>query len=488
MKNIKPINKKLSSLILVIIITVSILFAVFLGIMIYSDSQYNTMLNNLFEYTRLSQEINNAYINFDNYIQSQSENSLESYYDSIYASITSAESIKNNASSKDIYYHSIGINELILSYKNENQYILDNFNKMDFDDIYPNIKNSQTYYTYIVSKLSQITKMQTEVSLQYFDYISSTMRVFILVCVLFMGVLLFSILMMTTKFSKTISKPITTLTSYAVKISKGQFTEPDIYSDNFTEIHDLSQSLNSMKHKINHMIIDLKDKSMLEAQLRESVLENLNISNHLKSTQLKILQAQINPHFLFNTLNSISRLAYIDNNDKIVKLIEALSDMLRYNLNKIDRPITLNEEINNLNNYIYIQKVRYTNKLDIDIILESDHLDIDVPCLILQPLVENSIMHGLKPLDYCGEIIIKIYDEDNITYVSISDNGVGIPEETVKEMNNILEYENNHASTGIGYGNVASRLYAHLKYEDCITISSSEGEGTNIIIKFIRQD
>ena len=286
------------------------------------------------------------------------------------------------------------------------------------------------------------------------------------------------------RFSKRISIPIVELTNYAEKITVGNFDTKDLSLKTSNEIEILTVSLNKMKNEIREMFNEIKEKSLLEAKLKETELENLKISNELKNTEIQVLQAQINPHFLYNTLNSISRLAYLSNNHEIVTLIESLSEMLRYNLNKIDRSITLREEIENLKNYIYIQKVRFGQKLIVNFDVTTAHLDISMPCLILQPLVENSIIHGLKPYDYSGEINIKIYDAGGEVVIEIQDNGVGISMETLQDLSQNAYQDDNTQQSGIGFQNVMARLKDFYKSARCLSVRSKEGEGTTITLRF----
>jgi sensor histidine kinase YesM len=193
------------------------------------------------------------------------------------------------------------------------------------------------------------------------------------------------------------------------------------------------------------------------------------------------MQAQINPHFLFNTLNSISRLALQAKDMEVVDLIEALSQMLRYNLNHINRAITLREEIENMKNYIHIQEIRFKDKLGFIIENHSGRMELQMPCMTLQPIVENAIVHGLKPYNYEGAVTVAITDQEEYTLVSIQDDGIGMEKQDIRRM--ILGKPEQGEHTSIGFQNVMARLNTFFGREDCVNAVSELGGGTEITLK-----
>ena len=484
MKKMYTLKQRLITFILIIIIIYSVICIFLFSIFMYNNDQYNTLMDNVFEYTTLSHEINQAYLEFDIYVQNPAEDTLSNYSDSLNSAFASIARIKQSSVPKDIYYSVVGVEELLVSYSELNGQISDRLQTTSFTDIYPLFTESQTIYQYINNRLTTITKSQSAVSKESFYTYTQTAQLFIYIIILLLIGLSVFILLLGIRFSRRISIPIVELTNYAEKITVGNFDTKDLSLKTSNEIEILTVSLNKMKNEIREMFNAIKEKSLLEAKLKETELENLKILNELKNTEIRVLQAQINPHFLYNTLNSISRLAYLNDNQEIVTLIESLSEMLRYNLNKIDRSITLREEIENLKNYIYIQQIRFGQKLKINFDITTAHPDTPMPCLILQPLVENSIIHGLKPYDYSGEINIKIYDEDGDVIVEIQDNGVGISAETMQDLSKNAYQNDDTQQSGIGFQNVMARLKDFYKSDSCISVRSKEGEGTTITLRF----
>lgn len=486
MKKIPSLKNRLSAFILLIILLFSAISFILFATMLNTNSQYNYILNGMFEYTDLSHEINQAYLEFDNFVQSGSDENYTKYLDHMDAARSFAESIRQNASTENMYYSGVGLEALLDSYAKQNAEIRRQLNTVSFNEIYPLVTDSKTIYGYINTRLTTSTRDQSLLSNESFSELSQQVSTTIILVIVFLVILFLFILLSSLHITKDIASPVEQIVGYARKISHGEFETDDVDITNLLEMQVLGDTLNRLKRKVSNMIANLKDQSELELKLQESKMDNLKISNDLKNTEIQILQAQINPHFLFNTLNSIGRLALSSGNDEIVSLIEALSRMLRYNLNKIDRPITLKEELDNLKNYIYIQQVRFKNKLHVHYKILSEHLDIPTPCLILQPLVENSIIHGLEPYDYDGEIRIDIYDKGAMTLVCIEDSGVGISEKKLYELTGAEPADDIPGAShhSVGYRNVAGRLRAFLGRDDCIVLASTKGAGTKVTIRF----
>ena len=486
MKQPKTFQKYLASFSFVIIAVFSIVYVAMYVVMVYDTDQYSKNINNYFMYNNLMNEINRASVEFDNYIRNPSDTVMNNYTTNINNAKSIAESLRNSAGNESIYYSIVGIEELIDSYVEKNNEIIEGLDKGSFSDTYEARGDSLIIYNYINIRLSETMGRQTDVSKGIFNNMNTNSSIIaISTLVAFVSVVAFLTIFII-RFSRSISVPMMQLSQYAKEISTGGFDSEDIEPANPLELNELAVSVNKMKAGLGTMFSELDQKARLESELHEREVENLRIISELKNTELKVLQAQINPHFLFNTLNSINRMAFMNNNQDIVNIIEALSEMLRYSLNKITGPITLSDEIENLKRYIYIQKVRFQDKLHIDVTVDSRRLDMKLPCMILQPLVENSIVHGLRPYDYNGDITINIFDADEATIVIVADTGVGIAAEKLKGLKEQPETwtdnESDTQSTSIGLSNVLMRLNNYFGDDDRVKIESVEGEGTAITL------
>lgn len=239
----------------------------------------------------------------------------------------------------------------------------------------------------------------------------------------------------------------------------------------------------------NQMVVSLKD-NMEQARQRialESAMKEkqLLMEAHLKDTQLKYLQSQINPHFLFNTLNACAQLAMLEGADRTYTYVQNVADFYRYNVRKKDGVATLAEEIGLVDNYIYIINVRFSGEIHFIKEIEEGVTDAPMPAMILQPLVENSINHGLRDVEWEKKIWLSVYRENNRICVSVRDNGIGIsPEQTQSILNNDLNGNGlQEHTTGVGLRNVIGRLRLFYNRDDVMEITSTgSGMGTEVAV------
>lgn len=282
-----------------------------------------------------------------------------------------------------------------------------------------------------------------------------------------------------------ITMPLTTLSEKANEISEKspEKVEPlDVrYND---EIGTVTKAFNQMLASIKEYIRRIRAQMVTESAMKE---KSLLMENHLKDAQLKYLQAQINPHFLFNTLNAGAQLAMMEGADRTNEYIRNMADFFRYNVKKDNEVVTVSEEIGLVDSYIYILNVRFSGEIRFRKVIDETLLNVRVPSMIIQPLVENSIKYGTPDPEIGearGEVVLSLYKKEDMACIEVSDNGPGMPEETVQK---ILARENvagDHDETkGIGLNNVISRLDLFYDGREGIDIISAEGEGTRIIIK-----
>lgn len=289
-------------------------------------------------------------------------------------------------------------------------------------------------------------------------------------------------------FTYRITKPIITLSRTADEISRGNFDVDHVNVDTDDEISTMAKAFNRMTSSIKTYIEEMKGKAELGEQLKEQEMQNLVMKNLLKDAELQALQSQINPHFIFNTLNAGVQIAMMEGADRTCSFMENMSNLFRYNIRKLDKPVTLRDEIDNVNNYIYILKERFADRVDFLQEINEDIVDVRMPCMILQPLVENAFIHGIGDMETGGKIKLRAYRGEARINVVIEDNGKGMDETTVKHLiKETYEAEGAQAkkghTTGIGMSNVISRLKLFFNTEDIIDIYSSPGKGTKVVIR-----
>lgn len=245
----------------------------------------------------------------------------------------------------------------------------------------------------------------------------------------------------------------------------------------FLEKREFKTEIDMLIHSYNNVICRLK-KSMeqsVELQMNEQRME------------FRMLQAQINPHFLYNTFNLISSIAGMNGIDSICKITVSISEMFRYSIQE-NLIVQLQDELREINNYVTIQTIRFKDRLYADFDVEEEVLKVPIPIFLLQPLVENAIIHGLEPKAESGYINIVAYMEDDFVEILIRDNGVGIPQDKLCQIIQSLEKEqiesiSMQGHSSIGIKNVNQRIKAYYGAEYGLHLESRVNVGTTISIR-----
>lgn len=287
-------------------------------------------------------------------------------------------------------------------------------------------------------------------------------------------------------FSKSIVDPIIGLSIKADELSKNNFECEDLVVTNKDEIGELVDIFNIMKASTLYYIRTLKDNHKMNIFLQEEKTKKIEMEKKLEETRMELLKSQINPHFLFNTLNMIEGMTVLEDAEQSGKMVRSLANIFRYNLNSEGQFIFLEDEMRVLRDYIYIQKMRFGERIQYKEELPCNDIlkDIKIPVFTLQPLIENSIIHGIIKKEEGGVIHLKVDKRKEKTIIYIFDNGCGI-EKTELEKLRIELATSRTARVGIGLGNIYKRV-ENLYEESYFGIFSVLGKGT--VIKIILGD
>lgn len=231
-------------------------------------------------------------------------------------------------------------------------------------------------------------------------------------------------------------------------------------------------------------------KCIKNASKKEEVIEkrSIDISENSWEMEYKMLQSQINPHFLYNTLDSIRSEALKYKENEIASMIEKLSRFFRYSISSTGNFVKISEELNHINDYYYIQKFRFEERLNMEIKLDEEGLkECYIPKMTLQPLIENAITHGLEKKLTPGLIVIHIFGTKEKVYIQIEDNGVGIEADLLKNINERLassdtKFDRLSKNSGIALLNVNARLKMFFGASYGIKVKSLVDVGTTMEI------
>lgn len=314
---------------------------------------------------------------------------------------------------------------------------------------------------YLVTRTDMKTTGWTLVSMVPYKSVMAETMAISGVMILAVAITLIVTLLLLNRILTGVVKPLKKLEKYMVQVNPDNMDQRmEILTDD--EIGHLSMKFNQMMDRIRN--------------LKEQVIEE---QEDKRKYELQALQAQINPHFLYNTLDSIIWMAET-NDSNIVAMTEALAKLFRISLNKGNEEISLERELEHVKNYLIIQSMRYADKFTYEISAEPGVERCRTIKLILQPIVENCIYHGIKKKRGTGKITIRAYRREQNLIIEVSDDGCGMPEEICRKiLSDEIESENISGS-GIGVKNVNERIQLRFGKKYGLSYSSEEGVGTTV--------
>lgn len=259
-----------------------------------------------------------------------------------------------------------------------------------------------------------------------------------------------------------------------------------------TPIRKLEKMMANFDGPLNKKAIDISGSYEIESltrhfnimvervgELMGQVSEN---EKYLRTYEINALHSQINPHFLYNTLDTIVWMAEFGDSDKVIEITKSLAQFFRLSLSKGNERITVENEIDHVKQYLFIQQQRYQEKLTYSFTVEEQTLKLKVPKIILQPIVENAIYHGIREKDKPGHIEVKVWMDNQTLYMEVADNGVGF-EHKGEFCEETLPASTKNKLGGVGLSNVNKRIHLYYGEGYGLSILSVVGEGTKVLLK-----
>lgn len=415
------------------------------------------------------------------YLNTKSSDSLESYYtyeqdyyDMIGALNASSTSNPIKLAEKNIY-------KMSESYLEKTDETVEAKRGRNVTKYRETFGEAEKIYSFLQSNINSMNTTVFLQNSQSYSVLRSTLNYLVWLSIILLGVVMVIAIVWIIIMTRNITRPLIDLANAANEIALGNMEVDFPIVDTGDEVSTVAKACNKMIDSIRTYINKTRENYERENKLIEN---ELIMKNDLKEAQLKYLQAQINPHFLFNSLNAGAQLAMMEGAEKACIFIQNMADFFRYNVRKMDKDTSLKEEINLVDNYIYILNVRFSGDIHYYKQIDERLIDASMPSMILQPIMENAVNHGIREMEGMGEITLSVYSEDNIICIKVEDNGKGIDPDIAEK---IMRGENAHSyserdSAGIGMDNVINRMRRYYNMERVINIRKREQGGTEVVL------
>ena len=344
-------------------------------------------------------------------------------------------------------------------------------------------ENATQMYEYINTYIYSLNNEQFRSNSENYSRLSGAFRSFEMMSVIALTIVIVLSICMVVKLTGDIISPLKNLAVTANEVAGGNFDTDLLQVQSEDEIGVVTGTFNQMIVSIRQYLERLRQSMEIQRSLME---KELLMEAHLKDAQLKYLQAQINPHFLFNTLNAGAQLAMMEGADRTYDYVQNVAEFFRYNVKKSNDIVTIREELELVDHYIYILNVRFSGDIHYQKDISEDLLECSMPSMILQPIVENCVNHGIREMNGEGRIWLKVFRDGGDTVgISICDNGIGMDQDTIEKIlsGNYHAEQQTSGSNGIAMGNVIARLRLFTQNESVMKIQSDgKDQGTEVIL------
>lgn len=424
----------------------------------------------------LSEDLEMLQSNMEEYLQTRSSDAMEEYYRSEQEYRTSIEDLNVSISDDETLITEKNIHALSETYLNLTAGAIQAKRGRNVEKYSKLYEQASSLYDKINSYIYSLNNQQFKGNSQTYQELIRSMRYMEVFNILILVLVMMGNICLIISSTRSVTEPLKRLSQAADEVAGGNFDLEEIPVENYDEVGNVTRAFNQMVESIRNYI----------EKLRLTMERELQMQNHLKDAQLKYLQAQINPHFLYNTLNAGMQLAMMEGAESTEKLLGNLSDFFRYNVKREEGDATLEEEIRLVDNYVYILNVRFSGDIHFEKEIDESLIGIRVPSMILQPLVENAVNYGIRNVDWEGHIELSVFKEKDEICISVWDNGAGMEAERIQQVleGKAGESDLQSSSNGVGIRNVMERLKLYFKDRARFTIfSEGKDMGTEIMIR-----
>lgn len=434
----------------------------------------------------LSEALNAVQNSMTGYLNTKTSDSMENYYKDTKAFQPLLDELNSETTSNEFLLMEKNIRRMSLSYLELTDKTIEAKRGRNVAKYNKYYEEATELYEYISSYIYSLNNKRFKTNSDNYNVLSFSLRYLEVVSSVVLVIVAMSNTLLIIVVTRSITNPLKTLVDVANEVGEGNFFVELLDANSNDEVGVVSKAFNKMVISIRSYIDKIKENMETERTLKE---KELMMENHLKDAQLKYLQAQISPHFLFNTLNAGAQLAMMEDAGRTYEYIQKAAELFRYNMKKNNEMVTLREELTLVDNYIYILNVRFSGEIHYEKVINDNVAkkmdEIMLPAMILQPVVENSVNYGIRNISWQGVITLHVYETEKDICIEIKDNGIGICQEKIQKiMSGTLKEEDvSKDSNGIGLDNVINRLKLYCDFQQVFEISSDgENQGTRVLI------
>lgn len=462
----EKLETKMKWMLLSTMIPMTILIIVLLVFFWHYTNEYNQLSNNL----AVSSEYNANYRNSNNDMSFKDEVDMDIYYvtigrkgkdglptEQVDKAISTVESLKKTTSKKESLRSLKYLTNYLENLKKRMNQLLEIKNYQERQEFVAN--NTEILTTLFEKEMQNYIYQEATELVQIESQLAGNVRLTIITMCAAILVATAILLRRSFRLTYSITKPISEILHNIKKVGKGEYKTINVVSADSVEIQELDAGTRKMAGRI------------------EGLLENVRKEQEVQHmTELQLIQAQVNPHFLYNTLDTINWKALEHDDFEVSNMVGALADILRYSIRNPGDMVSIGQELSWLERYTMLQKEKLDQPLMIKTEVPEELMGYRIHKLLLQPFVENAINHGFRRMTKpcCIEITMKLFGAQ--LYIRIRDNGCGLPQELVNELNNKNSSDGNH----VGVANVRKRLELYYGEEHEMYFESREGEGTSV--------
>ena len=478
-----PIRLKL---ILLFILTSLLIFVVNL----YVYSSLNSMINRVNEIyagnvalTEMEETLGGVQDSMTEYLKTKNTEALESYYKNVQDFGNQIQTLNDGNINNEGKIMEKTIRNLSDSYLRMTNETVQAKRGRNIEKYVSSYENANRMFGYINTYIYSLNNEQFKDSSVNYNALLSSLRLSEYFCLSILILIALFNAFLILLVTRSITTPLMELSRRAESVANGELDVELMPVRTKDEVGVLSSAFNKMVVSLREYIDQIQVRMELENAMKE---RELMMATHLKDAQLKYLQAQINPHFLFNTLNAGAQLAMMEGADRTNKYIQNMADFFRYNVKKNNEKVTIAQEIELVDSYIYILNVRFAGDIHFSKELDESLLGLNVPSMIIQPVVENAVNYGIRNIDREGKIKLSLFRDRETACIRVEDNGIGITGEMIDKImhREISAADVSEDSNGVGLSNVIGRLKLFFERDDIFTIES-EGpdQGTKVTIR-----